>query len=713
MTGPGRAGTMLSLAERSSSVSREPLWPFDLLARPRRARAPSPPPAPLESWHGAMVGAAWTLALIVQVVARDVDPLPDEIARMGGSLAFVLACLLALSVVLETSRRRLAYVLRALSLAAMAALVAPAIGERPAIAFAIGLLGLGFLLLPTLARGVHARGSPSGSAGDRGAFPRGALAAGLVTWVLGGPGGLASDAGTRLLTFVGVLTPAGLGMLWLWRGGGPLRRAALALLAILALCAWTLPRSETWVGLPLLALWRPRPASALAAAPGGYARSRGVFESTLGDPTRILATTFLLACLVGGAVLALPAAASGAPIAPLDAMFTAFSATCVTGLVVVDTPTAFSGLGEGVILLLIQIGGLGILTFSTAAFVLLRRRLSLSHERALVSLLADRDVDFRRALVQVIRVTVLFELAGSGVLTVAFLAHGEDLAQALWRGVFTAVSAFCNAGFALQTDSLVAYQDDGVVLHTVALLIVAGGLGPAVVGALPALVRRRRTSVHVRIVLLSSAVLLVVPTAFFLAVEWGHALAHLPPVERIHNAWFQSVTLRTAGFNSLDLQSLRPVTLTVMMALMFIGGSPASTAGGIKTTTLAVLLAGTWSAIRGRERVQMFGHHLPTGTLRSALAVGLLGAVCVGGGTIALQLTQDGSLTELAYESFSAAGTVGLSLGATARLDDVGKLIVMAVLFAGRVGPLSLAIFLMGKPHKSEWSRPEQEVAIG
>jgi trk system potassium uptake protein TrkH len=652
------------------------------------------------------------LGLVVEVVAHDVDPLPDGVRRLGGSVALLLACTLSVAVILETSRRRLADGLRALSLAATGAIVAPALGGRPALAFAMGLLALGFLLLPAVARRLRTRGARPMSAPDGGAFLRGALVSGLVTWVIGGPGGLAVDTGTRVITTAGVLIPVGLGILALWRARGPLRRGAAVLLAISSVAALAVPHPEIWIGLLLFPVWPPRPRPAWTGSIL-HSRPTGLIEAALGEPTRILVTTFLLAGLVGGAVLALPAAASGERIALLDAMFTAFSATCVTGLVVVDTPVAYSKLGESVILLLIQIGGLGIVTFSTAAFVLIRRRLSLSHERAMASLLPDRAVDFRHALGQVFRLTILFELVGSAVLAIAFLAHGDDLGQAVWRGVFTAVSAYCNAGFALQTDSLVPYQHDGIVLHTVALLIVAGGLGPAVVAALPALAKRRPTSVHVRVVLLASVVLLVLPAVFFIAVEWGHALAHLSPAERIHNAWFQSVTLRTAGFNSIDLQTLRPVTWTVMMALMFIGGSPASTAGGIKTTTFAVLLAGTWSAVRGHGRVRMFGHELPAGTLRSALAVALLGAVCVGGGTLALQLTQRGSLTDLAYESISAAGTVGLSLGATARLDDVGKLIVMAVLFAGRVGPLSLAIFLMGRQRRSEWSRPEQDIAIG
>ena len=692
-------------------MSQDPLWPFDAIWRSSRAKVGLPRPARYGLHHGLMLGATWTLALIAQSLLEGTPldaPMPITVPILA------LAGLLSISVGIDPWQPRVATVLRWLSIGAFAWIVAEPLGERPGLTFALGLLALGILLLPVLATALGAGSTRRRPAGTGARLLRGALLPGFVTWMLGALGGLVHDSETRVAFLVGVLIPVVLGVASLWRRGTVRSRAWAVLVGIGALAMPAVPHPEVWVVLLLLAVWpASRHAEAFGRVPRSRAGSVGVIETLLGEPSRLLITTFFIAGILGGAVLALPIAANGEPVGPLDAMFTAFSATCVTGLITVDTPGAYNGFGQLVILLLIQLGGLGILTFSTTAFVLLGRRISLAHEQAMASVLSDPSMHLRLALGRVLRIAFFFELAGAAVLTLLFLRAGDDLGQAAWRGVFTSISAYCNAGFALQSASLIPYQHNALVLHTVALLVVAGGLGPAVVGALPSVLLRRRTTVHVRVVLVTTVALLVIPAAFFLAVEWGHSLAHLSPADRVHNAWFQSVTLRTAGFNSIDLEALRPVSWTVMMALMFVGGSPASTAGGIKTTTLAVLLAGTWSAIRGHKRVRMFGAELPIGTLRSALAVALLGAASVVAGTIALQLTQNASLTDLAFESFSAAGTVGLSLGTTGRLDEVGKIIVMAILFAGRVGPLSLAVFLMGRRPKGEWTRPEQDLAIG
>ena len=442
---------------------------------------------------------------------------------------------------------------------------------------------------------------------------------------------------------------------------------------------------------------------------------RGTWTMLLDNPARFLVVSFALLVLAGTVVLLLPASVrDGQSLTFVDALFTSTSAVCVTGLIVVDTPSVFAGFGQGTLLALIQLGGLGIMTFSTAALSLFHRRPSLRHESALADLVGvhgHRDVysAVRRMLV----VTLLSELLGAALLAWLFLERGDDVRHAVWRGVFTAVSAFCNAGFALQTDSLIPYQSSPTVLHVVAVLIIVGGLGPAVVVAVPRWLRGRRVSLHVRLVLVATLVLLAVPAAAILAFEWGGPLQGLGFWNRVHNAWFQSVTLRTAGFNSIDLAALRPITLAVMVALMFVGGSPGSTAGGVKTTTLAVLALAVLAALRSQAEIRVYGRRLATASVYRATALVTLSACFVGLAVGGLLLTQRMPAGTALFEVVSAFGTVGLSVGGTGMLDGVGKTIIMACMFAGRVGPLSLLLWIADPPREDRWKLPEEEVATG
>jgi len=251
------------------------------------------------------------------------------------------------------------------------------------------------------------------------------------------------------------------------------------------------------------------------------------------------------------------------------------------------------------------------------------------------------------------------------------------------------------------------------VLVVVSVLIVVGGLGPLVVASLPHWVRGKPIRLHARIVIVTTGILLFGPTLFLAVVEWSGSLGHLTYGERLLNAWFQSVTLRTAGFNSIDVEAMHPGSLTVMLGLMFIGGSPGSTAGGIKTTTLAVLVAEAWASVRGRTTAVLFHHELPQGTIRRALALALLGLGAVLAATVLLQLTQVGAFDRLLFETVSASATVGLSLGVTPSLDGIGQIVVIACMFAGRVGPLSLFLFLVGQDPRRTVRRPVQDIPVG
>jgi trk system potassium uptake protein TrkH len=456
---------------------------------------------------------------------------------------------------------------------------------------------------------------------------------------------------------------------------------------------------------------------ALPRVSGFEVEPLGWWEPLLGHPERLLVGTFLGLSALGSVLLALPVSAAGDSGAGLlDAAFTAVSAVCVTGLIVLDTPVDFSFAGQAVILALIQVGGLGIMTFSTAVLRVMGRRMSLRHEGAAASLISVRDrgqlVDSTR---RILRLTLVAESLGAALLLPGFLAQGDAPLQAVWRAVFTSVSAFCNAGFALQSDNLVGYQTNPLVLHVVALLIIVGGLSPVAVYAMPSLVRRRARPVPVqaRLGLIAAGVLLAGGFLLLTVFEWDHALAHLSWADRLHNAWFQSVTLRTAGFNSLDFALLQPASLSLAMVWMFIGGGPGGTAGGIKTTTVAVLVLSVIQIVKGSPRVGLFGRHLGEGTRHRAAAVAILAAATVIGAVVALQLTQALPGVEALFEVVSALGTVGLSIGATARLDEIGKVIVMVCMFVGRVGGLSLLMFMSQRGTPSMVVRLEEEIDVG
>ncbi len=450
--------------------------------------------------------------------------------------------------------------------------------------------------------------------------------------------------------------------------------------------------------------------------PGSSPNEPGLLDAVLVHPSRVLVVSFIGICMIGTVLLRLPvSSATGQTISWLDAAFTAVSATCVTGLIVLDTPNAFGGFGQLVVLALIQVGGLGIMVFSAAAIVLLGKRLSLSHERAAVDIVgASSRAGLSRAIRGVLVVTFATEAAAAVLLFVGFLMRGDGVGTAAWRAVFTAISAFCNAGFALQSDSLMPYADSPFVLTVIGVTIVMGGLGPAVVAAIIGWKDPALRSLHARIVLWTTAILIVAPAVLITAIEWNGTLAGMSFVDKVFNGGFQSVTLRTAGFNSIDLAQVHPATWTVMVLIMFVGGSPGSTAGGVKTTTIAVLLLAVAAVVRGHERVEIFRRRIPMATVMRATVVATLGvlSVCVALG--AIQLTQAIPLDVALFEVVSALATVGLSTGGTGALDEVGKLIIIACMFAGRVGPLTLFVFLASNTRDHLIRRyPEEPVPIG
>lgn len=432
----------------------------------------------------------------------------------------------------------------------------------------------------------------------------------------------------------------------------------------------------------------------------------------LGSSARVLVVVFAVLCTGGTLLLLLPPATTTAGAIPVvDAAFTAVSAICVTGLIVLDTPVDFTLFGQSILLVLIQVGGLGIMAFASLAVLTMGARLGVREERLTADLIGGDDSrrNFETALDVVLRVTFFTEGAGALALTTLFWLDGDGLGSALWRGVFTSVSAFCNAGFALQSDSLVPYADDPAVLTVVSALILVGGTGPVVVAAI---VSGGRPTLHRKLVVWTTALLVVVPAVLFLAFEWGGVLAGMSGVDKVANAVFQSVTLRTAGFNSIDFGALRPETWTLAIVCMFVGASPGSTGGGIKTTTAAVLWLSVLSTIRGQRHTRAFGRRIADHTVREASAIAAIGSVSVIGALVALQLTQTLPVDQALFEVVSALGTAGISMGATGVLDDVGKVIIIGCMFAGRVGPLTFFIFLVGRG-RTETQVPEAPLQVG
>lgn len=436
-------------------------------------------------------------------------------------------------------------------------------------------------------------------------------------------------------------------------------------------------------------------------------------------PGQLVVLGFAAAVAVGTLLLRLPISAAGPTATWLEAVFTATSAVCVTGLVVVDTGTHWSGFGSAVILGLIQVGGLGIMTLATVLGLLISRRLGLASR--LVAASATRTVglgDVRSVLVGVVRITFLVEAATAVVLSARFwLGYDEPFTRALWLGLFHAVSAFNNAGFSTYSDSLVGFVEDPWICLPIALAVIIGGIGFPVLFELRRQHRRpSRWSLHTKITLLLTAVLLGVGTAFMLVAEWGNpaTLGPLSVPGKLLASFFQGgVMPRTAGFNSLDVAAMNDGTWLGTDVLMFIGGGSAGTAGGIKVTTFALLLFVIWSELRGDPDVDIFDRRIATTAQRQALAVALLSVAAVVSSAILIALTSAFPVDEILFEVISAFGTVGLSTGLTADLAPGHQLLLVVLMFMGRLGPVTLGTALALRERQRLFRQPESAPIVG
>lgn len=436
---------------------------------------------------------------------------------------------------------------------------------------------------------------------------------------------------------------------------------------------------------------------------------------------RIILGMFVLIILIGSLLLSLPCASpSGQGVRYSDALFTSVSATCVTGLVVRDTATGWSVFGQVVILCMIQLGGLGFMTLLTAFSLLTNRKINI-YERKLImtSVGALKMSGVVRMMRRVVFGTFAAEGAGAVLLSIRFCSD-----YGFWKGiyiaVFTSVSAFCNAGFDVlggytgQFSSLTSYSSDATVLLTCAFLVIIGGIGFFVWDDVAKhKFRFSEYRLHTKIVMFTTAALLLGGTAVFMLLENNNAFEGMSFSEKLLNAFFQSATSRTAGFNSFDYGKMSDAGRTVTDALMFVGGSPGSTAGGIKTTTLAVLLITVFSSARNREDVTVFKRRIESSAIRTSLAVVSLYGIAVIIFTVAISFIEDISVSVALFETVSAVGTVGLSLGLTPGLTLACKIMLMFLMLFGRVGGVTLALAIGENTSRFTKKRPTESIIVG
>ncbi len=444
-------------------------------------------------------------------------------------------------------------------------------------------------------------------------------------------------------------------------------------------------------------------------------------------PPQMFVGSFLLLIVVGTVVLrTVPALyANGQPLGWVDSLFTATSAVCVTGLIVVDTATHFSWAGQAFLLLLIQLGGLGMLSLTSLIIVALGKRLSVRSEMVTVgSPVVNPDIDVKRLTVDIVRFTLLLEAVGAVLL---WLQWGPRLGyrEAVWHAIFHSVSAFCNAGFSTFSDSLVGWQAAPLSLVTVGLLVIGGGLGFLTMEECYLKVVKRirgrtyRLSLHSRLVLVTTLWLIIGGGVLFTVLEWRGVLSSLPWWDRLCNGVFMSVTARTAGFNSIDYAAAGESTNFATMLLMMVGGSPGSTAGGLKTTTFALIGLVAWSKLRGQETTVFANRSIPEDTLKRAIGLLVVAVGIVVVGTLLLlicqsQLPQTDGFLKYSFEAVSAVNTVGLSLGVTADLTPLSRLLVASLMFFGRVGPLTLvAAFVVLRPDGHRFRLAYEDVTVG
>ncbi|MDY6916026.1 MAG: TrkH family potassium uptake protein [Candidatus Cloacimonadota bacterium] len=443
------------------------------------------------------------------------------------------------------------------------------------------------------------------------------------------------------------------------------------------------------------------------------------FDKLSENPPIFVLLSFLITIFGGTLLLLLPrATAAGATTTFLDALFTSTSATCVTGLIVVDTGTHFTILGQLVILLLIQIGGLGIMSVSSAFAIMLGQKVSLRSESLMQNVMGESNkLDMKYLVKNIVIVTFIFELLGAIFLYFTFKSDFLSTQKAIYYAVFHSISSFCNAGFSLFPDSFVNYLGNLNINLVVTFLIIFGGIGfPFMVD-----IRRNlkkgfkfsRLSLHSKIVLSTTITLIVLGTIAFFIGEYNSEMENLPLEKRLLASFFQSVTTRTAGFNTIDNSELSRASVFSTIILMFIGASPGSTGGGIKTTTFWVVIIAVIAMLKGYKDVNVFKRKVTQDIIKKVIVLIAISAATIAFMVYLLFIFEPFSFEQILFEATSAFGTVGLSMGITSWLSSVGKIIIIVLMYLGRVGPLTLIYAISETKAKIEFHYTEEKIGIG
>lgn len=438
------------------------------------------------------------------------------------------------------------------------------------------------------------------------------------------------------------------------------------------------------------------------------------------NPTKVIVASFLVVIICGALLLSLPCANKGPRLSLPDAFFTATSATCVTGLIVADTYTQFTVFGQAVILLLIQIGGLGLVTLTSFFNVMIGRHMGFKSMQLAGESISLSDATQSKSLLWfIIKVALLFEGAGAALLAPVFI--GQYGAGGIFTAIFISVSAFCNAGFDLMGRvtpfaSVMGYAQNPYVLSVISLLIISGGLGFLVWQDMAMYRRSRHLRMHTKLVLAATVGLLVLGTVLIGALEWSNpaTLGGLAAGDKIMNAFFQSVSTRTAGFASIDLAACNSMTKLVMILLMFVGAAPGGTGGGIKVTTVAVILVAVACIARGQDEASLMGRHIKHQTVYKALTILCLALAVMLTCAVTMYFNCAAEVKEIdcAFEGMSAFATVGLGVGITGQMNLIAKIVTMLTMLIGRVGPVAMVITLTRRSGKSAQRKIQPEANI-
>lgn len=435
---------------------------------------------------------------------------------------------------------------------------------------------------------------------------------------------------------------------------------------------------------------------------------------------KIVALGFALLILIGTGLLMLPISSKSESVSFIDALFTATSATCITGLVPFDTFTTWSLFGQIVIIALIQIGGLGFITFLTIFFMMTKKRMSLKQKMLLKESIGSFKLGDVTTLVKSV---IVFSFACEGIGALLLMTRFipmTDWKTGIHMSVFTSISAYCNAGFDLMgafspSSSLTTVNNDPIIIITISLLVIFGGLGFIVWEDMKQKrFKPKHFTVHTRLVLITTGILLIAGTVLFLIFEYNHSLDGMNPAQKLLNAFFCSVTPRTAGFNSIDIGAMTPQSKLITIGLMFIGGSSGSTAGGVKTTSIAVIILCVFANSRNKEDIEIFNRRITFDSVKKAVSIVANNIILIFIGTIIITISQsDLKLISVVFECTSAIGTVGITDGITSNLNIISKIIIITLMYIGRLTSLIFALSFVATKPKTTMQKPKCDIMVG